>query len=70
MPTTTFLSQFIAIRTIKSSSSIHKTSKVTKIAKSRVISVIHKIYPNGENHLFNHRLQNKDPTSQNEDSCA
>jgi len=33
IPTITFLSQFIAIRTIESSSSIHTTSIVTKIAK-------------------------------------
>jgi len=33
IPIITFLSQFIAIKTIESSSSIHKTSKVTKTPK-------------------------------------
>ena len=73
IPTITFLSQFIAIRTIESSSSIHRTSKVTKTAKSgkhenRAIDAIHEIHRNGENHFSNHKHQNKDPTVQNEDS--
>jgi len=34
---TFFLSQFIAIKTIESSSSIHRTSKVTKTTKTRKI---------------------------------
>jgi len=35
IPTITFLSQFIAIRTIEFSSSIYRTSKVTKTAKTK-----------------------------------
>jgi len=38
--------------------------------KNKANGATHIVHQNGENHFYNHKLQNKDPTGQSEESCV